>query len=169
MAHAFRLLGGEHELWLSRAGSGYRLHADGEALPVTLIPRGENAHELVVGDDSHRIFIASRGDEVFVHIEGEVYALGYHHSLARFAGAADEDEGESVSRAPMPGSVIAVNAGVGDKVQRGEPLLIIESMKMETSIAAAFDGVVQEVHVSVGQTFDRDASLVTLLRGDPQQ
>ena len=60
------------------------------------------------------------------------------------------------------GSVIALNAVAGQEVRRGDLLLVIESMKMETAIFAGLDGVVREVHVQIGQTFDRDAVLVSL-------
>lgn len=163
MSHAFLLGETEHELWLARAGSGYRLHSGGQSLPVQLLPRGDHAHELIVHDDSRRVFIARRGDEVFVHVDGEAHALRYVHNLARFAGDS-RDEGEAVARAPMPGSVIAVAVEIGQRVERGQTLVVIESMKMETTISAACDGSVQALHVELGQTFDRDAVLVTLER-----
>jgi len=163
MAHAFILNGDEHELWLSHERGGYRLHVNALQLPVKLLPRGDDLHELIVHDDSHRVFIAQRGDEVHVHLDGETHSLRYVHSLSRFAGE-NKDEGEAVARAPMPGAVIAVSVEAGQQVQRGQPLMVIESMKMETTISAACDGTVQALHVSVGQTFDRDAVLVTLDR-----
>ncbi|SCK09955.1 Acetyl/propionyl-CoA carboxylase, alpha subunit [Variovorax sp. HW608] len=163
MAHAFFLNGKEHELWLSRAGGGYRLHTDGKQFPIGLLARGDHAHELLIHEDSCRTFIARRGDEVHVHLDGESYILSYVHNLKRFASE-QKDEGEAVARAPMPGSVIAVSVEAGQQVQRGAPLMVIESMKMETTINAACDGVVQSLHVSVGQTFDRDAVLVSLER-----
>lgn len=164
MAHAFRLLGVDHELWLSRSGGVYQVHIGDTCIPTTLVPRGEHAHELTVRDaGGERVVIACHGDDVHVHLDGETYLLRYSHSLERFAGqAADEDE--AVARAPMPGAVIAVNVEAGATVRRGQTLLLIESMKMETTITASCDGTVQAVHVSVGQTFDRDAPLVTLER-----
>jgi biotin carboxyl carrier protein len=163
MAHAFLLDGQEHEVWLSRAGGGYFLHVDGQQLPASLLARGNHSHELIVGDDSHVVFVARRGDEVHIHLDGEAYALRYVHNLSRFADQR-KDEGEAVARAPMPGAVIAVSVEPGQQVQRGQPLMVIESMKMETTISASCDGVVQSLHVNAGQTFDRDAVLVTLER-----
>ena len=52
--------------------------------------------------------------------------------------------------APMPGSVIRVAVAVGDTVTAGQPLLWMEAMKMEHTIAAAVDGVVTELPVDVG-------------------
>jgi acetyl/propionyl-CoA carboxylase alpha subunit len=161
MAHAFILEGAEHEVWLSRDGDAYRLHVGELRLPVKLLARGDHLHELIVDDDSHRVFIARQGDDIHIHLDGDTYLLRYSHSLARFADQSI-DEGEAVARAPMPGSVIAVSVEPGQQVLRGQPLMVIESMKMETTISAACDGIVQSLHVGVGQTFDRDAVLVTV-------
>lgn len=64
--------------------------------------------------------------------------------------------------APMPGSVISLAVRVGQAVKRGDTLMVIESMKMETTLVAGVDGTVSAVHVQVGQTFERDATLVSV-------
>lgn len=163
MGHAFHLLGADHELWLSRSGSVYRLHVGDTCVPVALVARGEHAHDLTLRDSSERVYVARRGDDVHVHLDGETHLLRYSHSLERFASLAVE-ENEAVARAPMPGAVIAVAVQQGETVRRGQALLVIESMKMETTITAPCDGVVQTLHVAVGRAFDRDAPLVTLER-----
>lgn len=166
MGHAFQLLGTDHELWLSRCASGYRLHVGDTGVPVALATRGEHAYELTVHDASQRVFVATRGDDVHVHLDGDTYLLRYSHSLERFAGQSVEADA-AVARAPMPGAVIAVAVQQGEAVRRGQALLVIESMKMETTIAAPCDGIVQALHAAVGQTFERDAPLVTIERLQP--
>jgi biotin carboxyl carrier protein len=163
MGHAFQLMGTDHELWLSRSGSVYQVHVGETCLPATLVARGEHAHELTLHDVSERVVIARRGDDVHVHLGGATYLLRYSHSLERFAGQAS-DEAEAVARAPMPGAVISVAVEAGAVVRRGQALMVIESMKMETTITASCDGKVQTLHVGVGQTFDSNAPLVTLER-----
>ena len=64
--------------------------------------------------------------------------------------------------APMPGNVLATHIGVGDTVQAGQLLLVIEAMKMQHRITAPFDGSVTEVHVAVGDQVDNGALLVML-------
>ena len=67
----------------------------------------------------------------------------------------------------MPGTVIAVAVDSGQAVGAGERLVVIESMKMQSEIVALRDGVVERVHVEVGDTFDRGAPLlVWRLRAD---
>jgi acetyl/propionyl-CoA carboxylase alpha subunit len=168
MGHAFRLAGVDHELWLSRSGGVYQVHVGDACVSATLAPRGEHVHALTVGDLTERVVIAQHGDDVHVHLDGETYLLRYSHSLERFADPAG-DEDEAVARAPMPGAVISVGVEPAAAVRRGQALMVIESMKMETTIVAPCDGTVQTVHQRVGQTFDRDAPLITLerLKGAP--
>jgi len=79
--------------------------------------------------------------------------------------AADQGQrGDHVIRAPMPGIVVEVQVAAGDPVDKGQPLLTIESMKLETLISAARDGVVEEVHRLPGDSFDRGTPLVTLVQ-----
>ena len=61
--------------------------------------------------------------------------------------------------APMPGSVVAVHAAVGDAVTEGQPLLVMEAMKMQHTIAAPYAGVVTELDVTVGQQVEAGAVL----------
>jgi acetyl/propionyl-CoA carboxylase alpha subunit len=145
MHHAFKLNDREYNVELSRGRDGYRLHLDGRVVAI-----GEVA-----------ALVATRGDEVYVHLDGETYQLTYEHPLERLAhqghGAAEDS-----LRAPMPGSLVVVHARAGQKVAKGEALLVMESMKMETTLAAARDGIVAAVHYAPGQTFDRDALLLSL-------
>ena len=67
--------------------------------------------------------------------------------------------------APMPGLVVAVTAQVGDRVERGDRLLSIEAMKMETGVFAERDGVVEEVLVGAGTQVDTKQLLMVVGSG----
>jgi len=62
--------------------------------------------------------------------------------------------------APLPASVVAVHVGEGQRVARGEPLLVLEAMKMEHVIAAPDDGRVTAVHYAVGAQVEEGAQLI---------
>lgn len=70
--------------------------------------------------------------------------------------------GTNELRAPFNGKVIAVRAEAGQRVAKGDPLVILESMKLEHAIAAARDGVVRAIHVQPGQQAATSQVLVTL-------
>jgi pyruvate carboxylase subunit B len=71
-----------------------------------------------------------------------------------------QTEGEI--RAPIPGLVVEVKVQSGDKVLKGEGLVILEAMKMENEISSPLDGVVQEVLISRGQNLEKDTLMVKI-------
>jgi acetyl-CoA/propionyl-CoA carboxylase biotin carboxyl carrier protein len=81
-------------------------------------------------------------------------------SAARTSGAGGAAGG--TLRSPMPGTVLSVAVAEGDQVSAGQPLVVIEAMKMEHSVRAPFDGVVAAVVVKAGATVGVDEALVTV-------
>ena len=99
-----------------------------------------------------------RDGELFhVFTGGSHYALHYRDPLAH-AGEAEAEGGRLT--APMPGKVVAVLAKRGQAVKKGEALLIMEAMKMEHTIAAPHDGVVDEILYAVGDQVADGAPLL---------
>ncbi|MDH4992907.1 acetyl/propionyl/methylcrotonyl-CoA carboxylase subunit alpha [Aquamicrobium lusatiense] len=81
--------------------------------------------------------------------------LSYTFAVPAPLDRADEAGGGTDSlRAPMPGLVKVVRAAAGDSVTKGQPLLILEAMKMEHSIAAPHDGVIVEIATEGSQVSD---------------
>ena len=70
-------------------------------------------------------------------------------------------------RSPMPGTIVSVNVGVGDKVVRGQALLVLEAMKMEHTITAPADGVVAEMIYKTGDRVDADVELLVIDTSSP--
>ena len=77
------------------------------------------------------------------------------------APAAPTASGTQV-KAPMPGSILAVKASVGQAVKAGDVLVILEAMKMENDITAPCDGTVKEIVVAKGTTVNTDDVLVVM-------
>ena len=82
--------------------------------------------------------------------------------------AAVVGEGGAVSdgslRAPMPGKIVAAPAKVGDAVLKGQPVVVLEAMKMEHALTAPFDGVVESVS-TVGEQVT-EASVLAVVKAD---
>ena len=182
MRSRFRLNGMDHAVWLSRSDDGYHLHADtieGEVnvslrdLPDAAASRGGESASgnrsgsvglvLTVGGVRSPVRVAQSGEDVFVHLGGRTYTLTYLDPVRGLAGeVAGSDENEV--RAPMPGIVVAVRVKPGDEVAAGDALVVVESMKLETTLRAGHTGTVAAVHVTEDQTFERDHVLVTLTK-----
>ena len=86
-----------------------------------------------------------RGERL-LFVDGEAWPFE-HPRAGRGDGAAMSD---GAILAPMPGKVIAVEVAEGDRVRKGQKLLVLEAMKMEQAMLAPFDGVVAELKARVG-------------------
>lgn len=102
-----------------------------------------------------------------VHVEGERVdvesSLG-HVALRRtprFVDPADQVVAGSLL-APMPGSVIAVRAAVGDVVTEGQTILVMEAMKMQHTVAAPYAGTITELAATEGQQVEAGAVLAVV-------
>ncbi len=103
--------------------------------------------------------VLAHGDRLHVFTGTVVHVLAIRDPLA--VASHDEAEGGRLT-APMPGKVIAVAVKAGDVVTRGQPLLVMEAMKMEHTIGAPADGTVREVFYSVGEQVQEGAQLISL-------
>jgi len=164
MRHAFTIGDTEIEVWLARDGTGYRLSGDAGAARIDLVPAGDGAFSLVVDGLAQPALVAIDGEDLYVHLDGQTHGLRHLDPTRRFADAESAGGGD-VARAPMPGTVVRVDVAAGQAVVTGDSLVVIESMKLETTIRAWHDGVVAALHVVQGQSFDRDAPLVTVTAG----
>ena len=122
----------------SRPGFQGLCLADGARVRARVIIDGETVH--VFGPDGHR-------------------RLTVHDPITH------PTEGEDAAgqlTAPMPGKVIAIHVRAGDRVSRGDPLLVMEAMKMEHTINAPQDGVIAEVRYAVGDQVAEGDALVAV-------
>jgi 3-methylcrotonyl-CoA carboxylase alpha subunit len=99
-----------------------------------------------------------QGHDWHIFCDGEYRRLSLRQELADV----DDSAGPGTLAAPMPGKVIKVMTQAGAKVTKGQPLLILEAMKMEHTIAAPADGVVKEVHYGAGEQVLEGVELITL-------
>ena len=80
--------------------------------------------------------------------------------------ALDAPEGTVALPAPVQGTIVSLAVGEGDKVRAGDPVLVMEAMKMEHVIAAHVSGIVQQITVAVGETVYEDHALAFIAEAD---
>jgi len=129
---------------------GYR-SADG-TLRATVGPRGTSSEVVVIATEADDAEVARRFE---VHVDGDRVDVESAHghvaltAVPRFVDPADQVASGSLL-APMPGSVVRLHVGPGQTVAAGAPVLVLEAMKMQHTVAAPHDGVVREIPVQVG-------------------
>jgi acetyl/propionyl-CoA carboxylase alpha subunit len=95
----------------------------------------------------------------FVRIAGRTHEVALIDPREQSAG---HDATRDEIHAPMPGAIVSVHKQAGEQVARGETVITIESMKLQTALAAPRDGRLRDVLKAAGETFDKDELLVRL-------
>ena len=101
-----------------------------------------------------------RGTDVIVSSDEGTWVL-HRENVVRSA-ADDDGSGDGTLTSPMPGTVIALSAADGDRVEAGDPVLVVEAMKMEHTLRAPTAGVV-EYHVAAGSQVSTEVALATVV------
>ena len=152
--------GPEARTVIAKAGAGSWLLQIGEkVISGSAECRPDGALSIVLEGVHGRVTALAPGPEVVVLLAGEHWRLVEIDPLAIREG---EDPVAGRLTAPMPGRVTQLMVGVGDKVRRGEPLMIIEAMKMEHTVAAPADGTVAAVRFAIGDLVEEGAELISL-------
>ncbi|MEO7456512.1 MAG: biotin/lipoyl-containing protein [Gemmatimonadaceae bacterium] len=132
---------------------------DVEGTPVRMV---------TIGDEVHRV-VARRGatrGRYTLWLDGfrhEVEALDERtRAIRELSGASQEASGPAPLMAPMPGMIVRVTVAVGDTVEPGQGLIVMEAMKMENELRAASAGTVKAIHARVGSAVDKGALLLEL-------
>lgn len=99
-----------------------------------------------------------------IRINAKVYHIKIEHALDGLIKKMGYSSGSSKVidsvKAPMPGIIIGLKVEKGQVVKEGDPLLILEAMKMENSIICPKDTVIKDIYVTVGETVDKNKLLI---------
>jgi 3-methylcrotonyl-CoA carboxylase alpha subunit len=143
---------------ISYRAAGWLFSIDGTQPEIlSLMSQDGNDFSIKLGDRAVHGTVRRDGDVFHVFANGAHYPLAYNDPMAH-AGESEAEGGRLT--APMPGKVVAVLAAKGQEVKKGDALVIMEAMKMEHTIAAPHDGVVDEILYSVGDQVADGAPLL---------
>jgi biotin carboxyl carrier protein len=164
----------------------YLVIREGKECPIEVTLLRENVFRVVMNGASHEIDVRqctadslsllmdykasdfSYGfidDRIELHSKSGAYrfeVLNERKMLARRARRQRDETGPESIKAFMPGKIVKVRVGPGDKVAAGDGLLIMEAMKMENEIKCRRPGTVRAVHVAPGQTVDKGTLLIEI-------
>jgi 3-methylcrotonyl-CoA carboxylase alpha subunit len=149
--------GKAYALGVAYHANGWTLDLDGAKHALALVSSKGGRYTIRL--DGHAVQGTVRRDGELLH----VFSGGAHHTLAWADPLAHAGEHETAGgrlTAPMPGKVVAVIAASGQQVKKGEPLVIMEAMKMEHTISAPSAGLVEEVLYQVGDQVADGAPLL---------
>jgi biotin carboxyl carrier protein len=165
MKYFVNVNGEAHEVLLDAAG----VHIDGDDVAAHVAPiEGTPVRMVTIGREVHRVVVrpgAARGSYT-LWLDGhrfEVEALDERSKAIRdLSGVAAGPSGPAPLKAPMPGLIVRVNVQVGDQVQAGQGIVVMEAMKMENELRATAPGKVKSVLATPGTAVEKGALLIEL-------
>jgi len=144
----------------------YEFQIDGNTIEATLETMEPGILDVMISLQSNRFYISgdSHGNAI-TSFNGCIFTVRREDVLVAedvFGGAGGEGKEDGQIVSPMPGKIIKINVKKGDKVKKGNVLLIVEAMKMENNIISPKDTVVEKVNVKAGEMVDGSTELVVL-------
>ena len=161
----------KREFALTLEGIEYPVIAEGDTITVNgrpfTVEVAEDGTVLVDGiayDATLEGETATIGGESYaVEVSGlAVTAAAPTAAPSSLTAPAVTEAGAGAVLAIMPGKIIRVMAGVGQQVEEGEPVCVLEAMKMENELHARQSGTVRAVHVKPGDDVEKDQVLIEI-------
>jgi acetyl/propionyl-CoA carboxylase alpha subunit len=157
---------GDQKLTISINGND-EIMIDGQAIAADLrTSLDETLYSLLVDGRSYALRLQAMDECYRVQVAGETHDVCIvderTHRLAGLRGTHGAHAGEVVMRAPMPGVIVEVQVRDSDVVEKGQTLVVLESMKMHNEFKAPRAGIVHNVRVTKGQRIEKSAVMLTL-------
>jgi biotin carboxyl carrier protein len=146
---------------LTRASEQWKCRLDGRELSVDIVYGQNGVLSLLLGGKSYEVKQETVGAETNVVVGHERFNASVRdprsfRSRSRVGAA---EQGVMKIKAPMPGKVVRVLAGVGTQVELGQSVIVIEAMKMQNELKAPKSGVVKKINVAEGAAVDAGQAL----------
>jgi acetyl/propionyl-CoA carboxylase alpha subunit len=146
---------------VEKAGAGYAVTIGEQEFTVSATRWRDGELSFTLDGARHRAWVAADGPRRWVALDGQTVMLTVPDTTKRARrgkGTASHDTLE----AQMPGVVRRVLVSAGERVERGQALVVLEAMKMEIKVAAPHAGLIVRLAVREGETIQRGQLLVEL-------
>ena len=165
-----------HELEIHRRGGKTVMIWDGEECPLDIVKVEPTSYSIIM--DGHSVganLDRLRNADPDLHgFRASIYDGAYeftlqdpHKRLLAAAMARGKKGFNSLISALMPGKVLKLLVQPGETVEEGQPILILEAMKMQNEYVAPFAATIGVIHVEEGATLEINAPMLTLVPLDP--
>jgi 3-methylcrotonyl-CoA carboxylase alpha subunit len=151
--------GERYEIVLGEQHDGWIALLDDRRIRVRYRPLDTDHVELQVDDADVQATVLNDGSDCFVGLDFGGYEL---RRLPLYQSSGSDAETDAHPGAPMPGRIVAIHVREGDTVEPGQPLLVMEGMKMEYTLASPMAGVVRRVLYGEGDSVEAETPLVDI-------
>ncbi|UCH84274.1 MAG: hypothetical protein JSW50_00885 [Candidatus Latescibacterota bacterium] len=151
MEYEFLYNGESHSVSVEEKGGVYKVTLGDRVYEVNASMISPDELSMIVEGRSVRAFSARNDGERVVCIGGVQWVLGDPAGEEGAGGTGSAGgTGDGMITTPMPGKIVEVHVEVGDVVEKQQPLLVLEAMKMQNDILSDVNGVVKKIHFSPG-------------------
>ena len=145
---------------LTPSGKAYRAALGDKTVTVEIVRAEDGRLDIMIDGQPASASVSLDGAKRWVTLNGQTLLLT--KALQTRNNTSHDEHSAGLLLSPMPGQVRALQTTPGQKVARGQTLLVIEAMKMEIKVAAPFDGTIKTVLVQVGQTVEKEQLLAEM-------
>ncbi len=116
------------------------------------------------GTEVHQIYdIQITPDQLSFTLRGNRHTLPYKDEqallLAKLGFKSTSKSNQGIVKSPMPGKILRIRKQIGDTIETGEPVIILEAMKMENELKSPVKGTITAIHVSEGPSVEKNTAL----------
>ncbi len=157
--------GRPHTVEVAGESGRYRVTIDDDVWEVDARLTAQGIYSLLIDGVSHVADVTNHEGACVVEVAGEIYTIEVEQQtryIIRTRGGQVATGGGQVLKAPMPGRVTHVAVTRGATVSPGDPLVVIEAMKMENEFKASTSGTVVDIRVEAGQTVNAGDVLIVI-------
>lgn len=138
------------EVAVERTKDGFVVTVGDHRHEVTDVSGAGGTLAFLIARHSHVAHMTPGRNGIEISIGGRTY-LQARDEVDADSPAVAAGGGDGRVEAPMPGAIVAVNVAAGDAVKVGQPLVVLESMKMHNELVSPVNGTVKRVHCKVGE------------------
>ncbi len=147
--------GSRHAAEITLQGGALTCEIDGKTVRGTILQTAPPAYVIRLEDG--RILscaVTVQGGITSISCNGQLWLISVAEVYGEMSPDNEDSGGTAELRAPMPGRIVAVPVTTGSAVQRGDPIVVIEAMKMQNALSAPRAGTIQQIHVRSGDAVE---------------
>ncbi len=154
----------EYNLKVEKKDGHYRVSVGDKVYEVDFCEPEDSFYSLIIDGESYEVSVDRKEEEFTVYLYDATYKLSMYDPRERsfdFGDLKGVSDSKSVA-SPMPGSVLDIFVEEGQKVKKGDSLIVVEAMKMENELTAPANGKIIKINPEVGETVDANSPLIVV-------
>lgn len=135
---------------------------NGNQLPYKFKKIDDNHLQALNTESKVDIFVAEDKSNIYIEFNAKSFKFEKIDEEKSFNFIEEKNQNQDIIKSPMPGNIVKILVNDGDCVEEGTPIIIVEAMKMETTLYSSIAGIVKKIYVEEKMQVDSDNPLVLI-------